>query len=321
MTTFTERHQEKLSAPFDLREHEIREGRGSEWYVYITERPIRRRLSSVDPGWQFQHSTAVIVNPEDGRPYIFVDAALTVLGSTRTNTGTQEAKPKKGGGHHPLDENSVKGAVTDALRRAARQFDVGGYLLDAPPIEASSERDAKFQFADWYTKTFGTDGSGDDLQSVSYDEATGEIVDTAETAPPDPPAPQPDAQPAQQKPPPAKAAKRGKTRPAASEGQSGKSELDEHLGPKLNDKARLTTNIPGVVKWTIAASDDIDPDADDADFHGRGRLFLACGGEYVEDERGRMKIDWTKLDKGLTIAEAKEAVMKRIAEKARKDAA
>ncbi|MHC4620573.1 MAG: Rad52/Rad22 family DNA repair protein [Planctomycetota bacterium] len=166
MSDLTFEDQERLSAPFDLSEHAIREGRGGEWYVYLTERPIRSRLSDVDPGWHFEHDTPEVIPPVgggDSKPFVRVTARLTIKGVTRSNEGT--ATPRK-----EFDENVPKAAVTDALRRAARMFDVGGYILDAPKIKQGSRPAAVRFFSDWYLSVFG----GDDAPIVN--DETGEIV-------------------------------------------------------------------------------------------------------------------------------------------------
>ena len=111
--------------------------------------------------------------------------------------------------------------------------------------------------------------------------------------------------------PPQRAGTSQRTPAPAQNENAAQDALSEHFGPKLNDKAKLSTNIPGVVDWVIWRSGF---EGQSASYHGEGRLFLACGGEYIKGANGRMKIDWRKIDPEMTIGEAKDLVEKRIAE-------
>lgn len=108
-----------LSKPFQRNEHEFTRG-----FVYITEEAITARLDEVDPGWVFEIQHVAI---RDGQGVCH--ARLTVKGVTRENVGMQSIETNKDG--REMGE-AEKGATTDALKRCARLFGIGRYLLSAP---------------------------------------------------------------------------------------------------------------------------------------------------------------------------------------------
>jgi hypothetical protein len=114
-----------LNAIFAPDQHEFNRG-----FVYITERAICDRLETVDPSWTFILQSIQVRDTD-----AVVAGSLTVKGVTRQGVGMQKIMEKAG--------EAEKGAATDALKRAARLFGVGRYLLDAP-----EER----QFAGWLAK-------------------------------------------------------------------------------------------------------------------------------------------------------------------------
>ncbi len=107
-------HVVQLSAPFDVNEHEFVQGK-----IYLTEEAITRRLDEVDPGWTF-----AVTRTAQRDDSVTIYAALTVCGVTRESCGTDKLK---GGVGEP-----EKSALTDALKRCARLFGIGRYLLDMP---------------------------------------------------------------------------------------------------------------------------------------------------------------------------------------------
>lgn len=117
--TLTADHIKVLSKPFQRNEHEFTRG-----FVYITEEAITARLDEVDPAWGFeiQH-----VGIRDGQGVCH--ARLTVKGVTRENVGMQSIETNSTG--REMGE-AEKGATTDALKRCARLFGIGRYLLSAP---------------------------------------------------------------------------------------------------------------------------------------------------------------------------------------------
>ena len=115
--------------------------------AYIKERPISERIEEVDPAFAF-HVRQIQVRPSAGEggkevATITVHASLTIKGVTRENTGMAsvlKSDPK----HIYIDKKKTddtytneanqaeKHATTDSLKRCARLFGVGRYLLDTP---------------------------------------------------------------------------------------------------------------------------------------------------------------------------------------------
>lgn len=116
-----------LSKPFRRVEHEFTRG-----YVYITEGAITARLDEVDPNWSFEIQQ-LSVRDKQG----VCAARLIVNGVTRENVGMQAVEfLKDKATNQPTDTEAgeaEKGAVTDALKRCARLFGIGRYLLYDPP--------------------------------------------------------------------------------------------------------------------------------------------------------------------------------------------
>lgn len=125
-----------LSKPFRRAEHEFTRG-----YVYITEGAITARLDEVDPNWQFEIQQLTVRDKQG-----VCAARLTVNGVTRENVGMQAVEYLKDKAtNQPTDTEAgeaEKGAVTDALKRCARLFGIGRYLLDDPPkVERGNDAD------------------------------------------------------------------------------------------------------------------------------------------------------------------------------------
>lgn len=104
-----------LRKPFAPNEHEFLRG-----FTYITESAVTNRLDDVDPSWSL-----VILNQAVRDNQAVVTVRLTVKGVGRDGVGMQTINDKAG--------EAEKGAATDALKRAARLFGIGRYLLDIPP--------------------------------------------------------------------------------------------------------------------------------------------------------------------------------------------
>lgn len=161
--TLTFQDLEQISAPFDIAEHEQREAGRGEWLTYLTEYPLIKRLNMVDPTWEFRVKESRVINNGEKPDVVEVFGELTIKGVTRASVGTDEAKIKNvwenkqkvGEEVLPLDENSTKAAVTDCLKRCARLFGAGSYLLTVPRIKASNVNEAQSLFARWYHQQFG----------------------------------------------------------------------------------------------------------------------------------------------------------------------
>jgi hypothetical protein len=150
--SLTHEQVKELGRPFPLEAHEWRKGRNDKDYVYITETAVILRLNEVDPSWTLvitdraerEYSTTR-TNTKTGEKYtlgaheLAITVSLTVCGVTRYGVGMAEIAPDAA--------EADKSAVTDALKRAARLFGVGGYLLNDPP--------GKAQFAQWLNSQNG----------------------------------------------------------------------------------------------------------------------------------------------------------------------
>ncbi len=92
---------------------------------YIDSRMAMERLDALDAGWSDEYA---IVNLEGAQG---VQCALTVNGVTRVDVGV------------PSNTEGLKGAYSDALKRAAVKHGIGRELYDLPTIAVS---------CDWYMK-------------------------------------------------------------------------------------------------------------------------------------------------------------------------
>lgn len=116
----------KLRRPFAPEDHEFFNG-----YAYVAELAVCMRLEEVDPSYEFRLSS----NPE---PRTFVaefvqvwqKATMTIKGVTRENTGMAKVESTKKGDREAGEPE--KSSATDSLRRCARLFGVGQYLLNCP---------------------------------------------------------------------------------------------------------------------------------------------------------------------------------------------
>ena len=123
-----------LRWPFRLDDHKF-----DTKYPYLTEVPIENRLDDVDPGWNWvihRIETREVVGGQS-EIKVTVHGSLTIKGVTRDGIGqavtrqSKEAKTNTATGEVYTDEinSAEKNAATDALKRAARLFGVGRYLL------------------------------------------------------------------------------------------------------------------------------------------------------------------------------------------------
>jgi hypothetical protein len=117
-------HFKKLAAPFAAKEHEFNP-RG---FIYIEETALCQRIEQVDLSWEWRVEA---VNRYDPKGMIATTVGhLTICGVTRSGEGSQMVEFRKG---TDIESGEVeKGSETDALKRAARKFGIGRYLLDCP---------------------------------------------------------------------------------------------------------------------------------------------------------------------------------------------
>lgn len=137
--------QTLLEKPFTLIEH----GYNSGGQPYILKAPLRRRLTQVDPNWHL--GAPELVHEDDN--VVIMRVPLTVLGATRYGVGTCAIlRSSQSDGEFTglkLAQQIVKAykhATTDALPRAAQEFNCGAYLRDKPQAIKKAE------FPEWLAK-------------------------------------------------------------------------------------------------------------------------------------------------------------------------
>lgn len=111
-----------LRKPFAPNEHEFKGG-----FTYISEEAISNRLDEVDPSWSL-----VILNQAIRDNHSVTTVRLTVKGVSRDGVGMQNLTITVKGEVKENPSEPEKGAATDALKRAARLFGIGRYLLGIP---------------------------------------------------------------------------------------------------------------------------------------------------------------------------------------------
>lgn len=130
--TLTHEDLTVLKAPFAANDHKFLRG-----LAYITEYAITERMDEVDPSWSF--GIQEIVN-RDGT--ITVIGNLTIKGVTRSNVGMDSVRETKDGNSEANE--AEKSTATDALKRCARLFGIGRYLLALPKDVRDEQSMAKW---------------------------------------------------------------------------------------------------------------------------------------------------------------------------------
>ncbi len=102
-----------LRKPFAPKDHEFLRG-----FAYITEGAITTRIEDVDPEWTFE---VLHITTRDQQ--VICHARMTIKGVVRDGIGMQQIQSAG---------EAEKGAATDALKRCARLYGIGRYLLDLP---------------------------------------------------------------------------------------------------------------------------------------------------------------------------------------------
>lgn len=116
--TLTPEDLKALQKPFARKDHSFLP-KGNDKFAYIDEEAIGPRLDEVDPAWAFE----ILTIGQNREKQLYVSARLTVKGVSRCNVGMQDVQSVG---------EPEKGATTDALKRCARLFGIGRYLLSAP---------------------------------------------------------------------------------------------------------------------------------------------------------------------------------------------
>lgn len=115
--------QAKLTQPFSLGAHKWRVLNVSKkkdkatWYVYIDARDVAQRLDETGLDWSDEYEVIVMTDA-----LCVIQCKLTIGNSTRTDVGSDSKQS------NDTEGNYIKGAFSDALKRAAVKFGVGRYL-------------------------------------------------------------------------------------------------------------------------------------------------------------------------------------------------
>lgn len=150
----------RFEQPLALEDHEARaSGKNKDetkqqWLIYVTQEGIIPLLNSIDPNWTWD-----VRESSKWDKYAVVTGRLTIKDVFRDGRGGNSPNSKSAS----TDENTEKGAETDALKRAAVKFGIGLYLRSQPTIWVDitpnkpweDEKTALAKFADWYKREFG----------------------------------------------------------------------------------------------------------------------------------------------------------------------
>lgn len=169
-----------LAAPFPADDIELRyekagkisAGQSGAVLAYVTARAVQDRLDEVVPGaWQFTYD----VLSTGARDIEVVKGRIEVYGLVREDVGDA-----------PNLEKS-KGAVSDAMKRAAVQWGIGRYLYKLPKASAKADGEGKIPasfFESWakaYNRRFGL--AGESAPAAVEEEAAPVAPVAAPTAP------------------------------------------------------------------------------------------------------------------------------------------
>lgn len=115
-----------LRENFALAEYEVREGLTAKsgkvrWFVYVRREAIINRLDDVVP---FEWSDA-LTDQHVADKFASITCSITIRGITRQLNGSCSGNS---------EENNIKGAATDAFKRAASMWGIGLNLQSAPMI-------------------------------------------------------------------------------------------------------------------------------------------------------------------------------------------
>lgn len=134
----TVEQSQTLRAPFTVAQHEFLNG-----FTYIREGDICNRIEDVDPAWSFEVLSMERRETVAGIT-IVCTARLTICGVSRDGVGMASvtiSQKKDYKTKQPIEgtefeaNEAEKSAATDALKRAARLFGIGRYLLNAENVK------------------------------------------------------------------------------------------------------------------------------------------------------------------------------------------
>lgn len=117
----TPEQSERLKDYFPVKAHEFLQGA-----TYLSEEAITNRLDEVDPSWEF-HRLGEFAYREN---FVIATFRMTVCGVSRDGVGMWDLKMTKRDGNVIDATDPEKSVSTDALKRAARLFGIGRYILE-----------------------------------------------------------------------------------------------------------------------------------------------------------------------------------------------
>lgn len=117
----TAEQSQQLKDYFPAQAHEFLQGN-----TYLSEEAITNRLDDVDPSWEF-HRLGDFAYRDNS---IIATFRLTVSGVSRDGIGMWDLTIKKKDGTTMSAVDPEKSVSTDALKRAARLFGIGRYILE-----------------------------------------------------------------------------------------------------------------------------------------------------------------------------------------------
>lgn len=123
--SLTREQVQRLTEPLPIEDHEF----NNDGLTYVTEHGVTTRLDEIDPSWEFQ---IMEIRERDG--VSICTGRLTLCGVFRENVGMDSVKLSKDKTREVNERE--KSAATDALKRCARSFGIGRYLLKAKGINS-----------------------------------------------------------------------------------------------------------------------------------------------------------------------------------------
>lgn len=161
---------ELLTRPFPAEAHKFING-----LAYLHEEPLNERLDMVDPSWSF------VIKSISSRPNageggkdmgtVTVHASLIIKDVSRDSVGMAVIQKTKSGESEANE--AEKSATTDALKRCARMFGLGRYLLTMPKDSYGKVTIVNVeQLRHWLKNTYG-----DIKASVVYHDTSPDPLD------------------------------------------------------------------------------------------------------------------------------------------------
>lgn len=130
--------KEQLQATFEPGDLRSYTGRGGQNFTYVTSRKVAQRLDDVfgPGGWTYDWEAVVLTEPfvVKGVLACKVDGEWVAKSDAGYQNSVRDAETGKG----RSDDEPVKSAVTDAMRRCAALWGIGRYLYEARPGQAAT---------------------------------------------------------------------------------------------------------------------------------------------------------------------------------------